>query len=508
MTPKELADMLDRLSAAAKGASSKSAVERARIEKYIADELAVAGGSATEFKDWCDFIQLAKFRRMADNAAASRQEKDTAEERFTHGLRKAKRKREEFDAWFIEHEKKFSVVGAPPASTNDDDVLVTLIGVYQNFFVVRPEDYIIIALWTLHTWVYRRFAHTPRLIVQSPAPATGKSRMMVSIKECTQLASYSDDQSIASFYHIVENGGGRISMFMDEFDEQDVNVRRAYTRLLNAGYTLTGKIDRVHESYSVFAPLCIGGIDVVNLLRPTTLTRCIVINCGKATKEEEACIKTHSPWLGVGLDELRVMQDLIRPWALAVMLDPFPDTESVGRAENKWRVLFAIADSFGEKWGAAIRQIAEAHEAAHPVPTNVQVLADVRDIFIKLNERNIWSKVLIDELRDTYPGVYMAWQGPGRGMPHPITQAQLANVLRMFGVKSQTVRMRGRDGTANGYKYEHLDPVWAKWLDGEPPPAPPPDDDDEAPLSSSTTVHVKPKRVRRAKRRAKRGRAR
>jgi hypothetical protein len=48
----------------------------------------------------------------------------------------------------------------------------------QEYVALKPHEYIAVALWTLHTHVYKQFLVTPRLAIRSPVADCGKTTLL------------------------------------------------------------------------------------------------------------------------------------------------------------------------------------------------------------------------------------------------------------------------------------------------------------------------------------------
>jgi hypothetical protein len=97
------------------------------------------------------------------------------------------------------------------------------------------------------------------------------------------------------------------------------------------------------------------------------------------------------------MDELAGIKNEMMKWALSVNLNTAPEmpTGFEGRRADKWRVLFAIADSLGRGSIARKAAIKFGIEAVH---VNELLLIDIRKVFDKLETKRIPSYVLVEEL--------------------------------------------------------------------------------------------------------------
>jgi hypothetical protein len=154
-------------------------------------------------------------------------------------------------------------------------------------------------------------------------------------------------------------------------------------------------------------------------------------------------------------------------WAadnLDKLADPDPRVPDVlnDRAADNWRPLLAIADIAGGEWSKQAREAACALSGdGHDVTSvNVELLADIRRAFGDLDA--ITSAELVVALVGDPERPWATWGKSDK----PLTQNQLARLLKPFGVTSETVHPIGRPD-AKGYKRAHFEEVWAGYLSGQ-----------------------------------------
>jgi hypothetical protein len=143
------------------------------------------------------------------------------------------------------------------------------------------------------------------------------------------------------------------------------------------------------------------------------------------------------------------------------LTDPDPSIPEVlnDRAADNWRPLFAIADLAGDDWARRAREAAcvlsgEGHDDA----INVELLADSRKAF---GEAEVIRSVdMVNKLAADPERPWAEWN---KGKP--LTQRQLAKLLKPFGIISQSVS----DGTwnAKGYKRTWFEGAWGAYLPGQ-----------------------------------------
>jgi Protein of unknown function (DUF3631) len=169
-------------------------------------------------------------------------------------------------------------------------------------------------------------------------------------------------------------------------------------------------------------------------------------------------------------DEFALLRSQAVRWAadnFSRLTDPEPSVPEAlnDRAADNWRPLLAIADLAGGAWPQRAREAAcilsgEGHDTA----VNVELLADIRLAFGEQDV--IRSSDLVKELTADPERPWAEWS---RG--NPLTQKQLAGLLRPFGIISETVHPMIGLAHGKGYKRTSFEGVWDAYLPGQNPPS-------------------------------------
>jgi hypothetical protein len=137
------------------------------------------------------------------------------------------------------------------------------------------------------------------------------------------------------------------------------------------------------------------------------------------------------------------------------------------RRGDNWQVQFAIADLAGEDWGEQARAAAVKIEAGSDSRTvNTRALADIRTIFYPKDDNGIAleplerisSADLVAQLCAYPDSPWSEWKA-GK----PITQAQLARVLKPFGIAPEGIRLPN-GATPRGYVRSQFTDAWDRYL--------------------------------------------
>ena len=143
--------------------------------------------------------------------------------------------------------------------------------------------------------------------------------------------------------------------------------------------------------------------------------------------------------------------------------DPEPEIPDSldDRAADNWRPLLAIADLAGDDWPRRAREAAcllsgEGHDATS---ISVELLADIYRAFG--DEPALRSVDLVARLAADPERPWIEWKDR-----KPITQRQLADLLRPFEITSETVHIPGLKD-AMGYKRVRFEEAWEAYLPGQ-----------------------------------------
>ena len=128
------------------------------------------------------------------------------------------------------------------------------------------------------------------------------------------------------------------------------------------------------------------------------------------------------------------------------------------RAQDNWRTLIAIADLIGEDWAKIARTAAVALSSSSKdnEPTRTMLLSDIRDIFGEDDAKP--TKVILAGLHEMETRPWAEW---GK-RKQPMSDVQLANQLRPFGIKPTTLNRHGE--RVKGYKLEAFAKAFAQYL--------------------------------------------
>jgi hypothetical protein len=330
-----------------------------------------------------------------------------------------------------------------PDPADGDSLLRDIIKRIQRHVVIEYHNALAVALWLMLSWVHDEIAtHSPILNINSAEPESGKSTTMGLISFLMPKCIASVEASEAAIYRAIKRW--EPSFCFDEFDSILASDDKAALRsVINSGHVRGQGVlrcigdDRVPELFPTFAPKAIGIVG--RRLPPATLSRCIFIELRRRKKAEviEAFTHTDDP-------ELADLRRRLRRWAMdndeALRgARPAMPEELANRTADNWRLQLAIADlcsgieDFGDKARAAATTI---ESKADNRTSRAKALAACKEIFDAKDQEVLFSDDLIAELTKNADSDWAEWRN-GK----PITQAQLARLLKPYGIIPERVKI-------------------------------------------------------------------
>jgi hypothetical protein len=335
----------------------------------------------------------------------------------------------------------------------------------------------IITLYVQFTWVSSASQIAPRVLLTSPIPGCGKTRLMdVMWPLCREPQSNINVTPAALFRAIDEK---QCTLFLDEADNW-ANQRGPVVSILNAGHTKdTAFVSRfiggrlVH--FNVYGPIVIAAIG-----RPfgeATLARCLTLRMQPRMPGEvlEKFRKDRT-------EDLKELARKLHRWGLDNMAalqvaDPEIPAGLSDRGADNVRILLAIADLDRGGWPEKARRSAQIicaeSEESHD---GTAIIRDICAVFGDHEASKFRSADLVRGL-------------VGRDPPHyrNLTPNALARRLDPFEIRPKELRF-GPNNTPRGYERTQFDDAMERYaisLDDAPtPPARP------TATSATPTQHV------------------
>jgi len=343
---------------------------------------------------------------------------------------------------------------APPTV----NVLEMVVELLAKHVALTALQRMTVALWVLHTYVFHRFAITPRLALLSPVRGCGKTTLLELLEWLTLAPYRSDNVTPASLYY--ELGDKSHTLLLDEADNLGLANNSTLRAVFNAGHRRGGAVsryvDRQSQKFEVFAPLAIAAIGTLPL---PLMQRSVIIQMQRAASDEQRHqLDPHDPTFPEGRDQ-------IGRWAATCQLqtDPPMPPELRNRAADNWRVLLAIADDLGH--GEEARAAAIALNAGRgDEDTGVLLLADIRTVFDTRGVDRISSAELVRGLIELDDAQWGEWRGTNDARsPRKLSQTDVAHLLRPFGIRPTSIWPTKRTPSSKsrkGYRRADFTKAW------------------------------------------------
>lgn len=355
-------------------------------------------------------------------------------------------------------------------------------------YVVLPsaEAADAVALYVAATYTAKEAHVAPRLLVESPEPRCGKSRLINDV--LSNLVSnkfVASNPSAAAIVHSISPENPP-TLVLDEtdtiFTKSGGDDRTELLRgVLNSGFNRGSPVlrwdaqARKLDECPTFAFAILAGIN--NGRMPDTIRdRSIVITLRRKLPTETAerfRLRRSAP----ALVELGAeLGDVISPMAADIAdAEPELPDELDDRAQDLWEPLFAVADQAGGYWPSRCHAAALALSAGRDGEddptraTGKRLLQDIAQVWMPGQERMASAdmRVALTKLDDS------SWADYEFG--REITAQQIAALLRPYGITPKTMRIGDR--TPKGYERRQFTDAWARYA-----PTSESDDDEEIPF--------------------------
>ena len=355
---------------------------------------------------------------------------------------------------------------APRGAQVSECLVEALEGHYKRHLALRPGIALVLALWSLATYLFEVFDAFPYLAVTSPTKRCGKTRLA----ELAELVCYKPLRtvgiSVAALFRSIEEEKPTLLIDEGEFlrgrDERSTALRE----ILNAGNRKGAFVIRCEgahnerrkfQTYSPKMLILIGG------LPDTVADRCIPIRMYRRTTEPLERFRFRAAQA-----EANQLREAVVRWAQAHRgeVDSYyagHDLEFLtDREAELWLPLFAVcavaAPNRRAELEAVARELADSKAADEPTDLGIRLLADARNVFEQRQTDRLASAMLADDLNALPESPWPGWSC-GSGMD----QRALSRLLKPFDIQPQNVRFNS--GTvAKGYTRDSFSDAWARYL--------------------------------------------
>ena len=359
-----------------------------------------------------------------------------------------------------------------PQPVEAGGLLDRLAATIRRHVILSPAAADCCALWIAHTWVHERFQHSPRLSITSPAKRCGKSTLLDVLRATCHRPMKADNISASGVFRTVE-ALRPLTLLIDEADAF-MGDNHELRGVLNSGFERSGEVIRIMEvqgehqpiRFATYAPVALAGIGAL----PGTLEDRAVPVVLQRKGACETVVKLRAPGARATLHDL---QRRLARWSAdrggRLSTDPAVP-EALGDREGDIAVpLLAIADDAGGTWperarSALLTVFGRRAASEGNMEAGALLLADLRTLFFDLSALRLASADIVKRLGEMEERPWPEWRH-GK----PMTQTQLASVLKPFEVIPKVLRMPG-GGFARGYQLSDFAEAWARYLPAETTP--------------------------------------
>lgn len=348
-------------------------------------------------------------------------------------------------------------------------------------YVTFPAEHhsVVVALWIVHTWVIGAFYVTPRLILDSAEPGSGKTRVLELLALLCRSAKLTLNTTTAALYR-------RIAAAADEGlppptvlqDEADAIFGKTATpqaedlrALFNSGYRSGATVDRCEgdaknmkvKEYPVFAPVALAGL--AGRMPDTIRTRGVTLHMRRRRPDQKVADFRERD----ALAEIAPIRQQLQEWAeeneeALAAARPVMPAGVIDRSAEIWEPLLAIADLAGDDWSAQARAactyfVVDSAADDEKLSLGQRLLRDIKALLEVENTNAMWSAEIISKLTSDPESEWRDLWGK------TLDQRRLAKELGKYGVKSKDIRI----GLAKnkGYAIDGptgLGQAWQHWL--------------------------------------------
>lgn len=356
----------------------------------------------------------------------------------------------------------------------DVDQMVTKYVAFQS-----EHHSVVVTLWVLHTWVVNAFYVTPRLILDSAEPGSGKTRVLELLALLCRSAKLTLSTTTAALYRriaaAVDDGLPPPTVLQDEadavFGKTSTPQAEDLRALFNAGYRKGATVDRCEgdaknmrvREFPVHAPVALAGL--AGRLPDTIKTRGITIHMRRRRPDQTVADFRERD----ALAEAAPVREALDAWAqqhhdLLADARPVMPKGVTDRAAEIWEPLLAIADLAGGVWPAKARTAAtffvvDSAADDEKLSLGQRLLRDIKRVLDAEQTNAMWSSDIIAKLTADPESEWRDLWGK------PLDQRRLAKELARYGVKSKSVRIGA--ATSKGYDVDGptgLHQAWDHWL--------------------------------------------
>ncbi|STS10893.1 Protein of uncharacterised function (DUF3631) [Gordonia bronchialis] len=342
---------------------------------------------------------------------------------------------------------------------------------------VEGSDLDLLTLWAAHTHLVNETYTTPRLVIDSPVPGSGKTTVLEHLERlCVHPIQMAAVSSSAMLARVLANGVR--TMLIDEADRSlDPNKPgiEDLLAILNSGYKRGGTRPVLTpgkngewgvDEMTTFAPVAMAGNNPN--LPDDTRSRCIRV---LLLPDIEGRVE-ESDWELID-DDARNLGARLGTWAnnvsdsIRTNRPPLPEGVK-GRARERWLPLKRVAEAIGGRWPTVVDDLAINDVKRIEAEREEGITAERRHVTLLRNIAEVWCDdetfIPTDDLLARLSAKYSHMWGTASKFEKALTPQGLGRLLsRNYNIHSS--RRPGGD-RARGYLVDAFQPAFR----GDRPP--------------------------------------
>lgn len=333
-------------------------------------------------------------------------------------------------------------------------LLRELTSFFRRFVIFRDGRLpLLLAAWTVGTYVYRIFRVFPYLVLRSPTRRCGKSRVLDLLALVAfNASSRTTNPTEAQVFRGPSKNGGTLLLDEIEHLRGEKETFQGLLAVLNGGFERGGAVQRLEKrgdrfvevSYPTYCPRALAGIA---RLAETLEDRSIIVFMSRKLKQEP--VERFSP--GRLEEEAQRLRDACYTWALThaaelaeVYDGEFPELQALDdRARDLWEPLLAIArladgeaDHSGRPESLASTLVSLAHDLAgvrDEGDTTTVKLIEALEAIVGAEGRGVFTP---SELLDLLRARDLEWVKSSKALAGLLNPLGLVSTWRWNGGKS------------------------------------------------------------------------
>ncbi|EHY90007.1 DUF3631 domain-containing protein [Saccharomonospora azurea] len=371
-------------------------------------------------------------------------------------------------------ERPLSWLGPPPPGEESGASVLDAVREFVARYNAFPSEHCapMLALWYAHTHAADHFYVTPRLILDSAEPGSGKTRVLEVAQFLVRAPEMTISATTAALFRMVADGP--VTILFDEvdaiFNPKNGGNNEDLRAMLNAGYKRSATIARCVgdaramkvERFPVYAPAALAGI--AGHMPATITTRAITVHMKRRRADEHVA----EFWEEDVEREARPLRERLAAWMATAgervgAARPTMPPSVRDRSAEIWRPLIAIADQAGDHWPDTARAACEyfvANAATQPDSIGIRLLADLRQLYTQHDTDRMTTADILTALHNLDEAPWAELHGK------PLDARALGKLLGKYGVRSSNLKRPG-GSVAKGYRLDGdggLADAWSRYL--------------------------------------------